>query len=872
MAHRESGYRTSGGEDMLEAAMSLSFEPTRTSWDLLLDRGERLLQSTATRAVLSFLIVVSVLPTQVYHAVLPAWLAGRFDPLFLIVFLPEMALRTTILARRAREHRASVAEALVLLADLVALASFLPLPTDLLWLRLLRLSRLVLLVGYWGRLATDLWSVVSSRERRYQIGLVLMLAVGTSFVTAILLFELGPRYDYNGNGVIDAADAHFLHVFWWSFRQLPDPGNLISHPSHLAVALSSLALTFSGLLFFSFIIGISAGVMSEMMRHASERAPGLREHTALVGLGPCSRMLVEDLLAMDRKNRRRRAIAVLGSSETPTWLEKKAYKRVVYRSGDPMKVDDLKRVDVHHAKRVLVMTESGPTADARAVAAVLAIRTCSTRADVFLDVEHEKDFDAARMAGGPKTHVIGAGSLLGYLIAHNAIHPGAHRAVRELLSEAGDDVYTYIFDTTERRRLAQAQLRLAPAALFQQLLRQGVVLLGVFVGGPGIERIADLKVLFNLFDVQQSATSHFEEGCLRSEVVYGLVAVCAHWSSLRDAAVRLLDQGLGEEALPPSPQTSPVPLMRTRAPRRVLICGTSPRVPRVISQLAGYCDSLDVTLLTRSIDHVEIIEDSLRTMVESRCYAAGSKPKPWLPEALPDGRRVRAEFPWGQVNVRIQVLDWTDLGSLMRVDLPGTDVVLFLPQNPDDVSDGLVAIGCLRIADVFTSKDRRFNPDLRVVAQLGDPTKADLLESRLDETSPADESRYTVLSCERLRQSFAVRNLFVLGLSQVLFELLSAQGNHLQRLVPSWPGGKPPEGSFDSGELARFLITHDHLLPIGFEMVGQNEPLLNADSLYPGRRIACSELQAVYVVGRRPKGKQSPSLSEARSAADLSRS
>jgi hypothetical protein len=621
------------------------------------------------------------------------------------------------------------------------------------------------------------------------------------------------------------------------------------------VALSSLALTFAGLLFFSFIIGISAGVMSEMMRQAGERAPGLREHTALIGIGPSSRMLVEDLLAMYRKNRRWRAIAVLGSSEeTPAWLEKSSCKRVVYRSGDPMRVDDLKRVDVHHAKRVLVMTESGPAADARAVAAVLAIRTCTTRADVFLDVEHEKDFDAARMAGGPKTHVIGAGSLLGYLIAHNALHPGAHRAVRELLSEAGDDVYTYIYEPPERRRLEQARMRFAPDALFQELLRQGVVLLGAFVSGSSIERIEDLKVLFNPFDVEQSAAGHFEQGRLRSEVVYGFVGVCAHWANLRDAALRLLDHGLAEEPLPPPPQMSPVPLLRAMPPQRVLICGTSPRVPRVISQLAGYCDGLDVTLLTRSVDHVEIVEESLRTMVEGASRVAGDRPKPWQPEQLPDGRRIRAEFPWGQVNLRILVLDWTDVGRLLRVDLPETDVVLFLPQDPDDVSDGLVAIDCLRIADAFMSKDRRFNPDLRVVALLGDPTKADLLESRLDETAPANQARFTVLSCERLRQSFAVRNLFVRGLSQVLFELLSVQGQHLQRLLPAWPGGKPPEGTFDAGELVRYLITHERLLPIGFELIGQDGPLLSANMLCPGQRLACAELQAVYVVGRMSKG------------------
>jgi hypothetical protein len=847
---------------MLLAAMILSPASLLTPRDSLLDQGERLLQSTATRTVLSFLIVLSVLPTEVYEHVLPGWLARRFDPFFLIVFLPELLLRTAILARRVRQHRPRLAEVLVLLADLVALLSFFPLASDFAWLRLLRLSRLVLLVGYWGRLAADLWLVLSSRERRYQIGLVLVLALVTSFVTAILLFELGPAYDYDDNGVVNRADLRFAHVFWWSFRQLPDPGNLITHPIHLAVVGASLVMTFSGMLLFSFVIGISAGVMGELMHRARERALGLREHTALIGIGSCSRLLVEDLLALYRKNRRYCRIAVLGSaSEPPEWLETRAFKHVIYRSGDPMRVDDLKRVDVDSAKRVLIMTESGPAADARAVAAVLAVRTCTPNADVFLDVEHEKDFAAARMAGGPRTHVIGAGSLLGYLIAHNAVHPGAKRAVRQLLSHGGDDVYTYVYSPTERNRFCEDRKRFMPDTLFQEFLGQGVILLGAFVGleiGDQVRqvrqiRIEDLKVVFNLFDVEDDAEAFFENGCLRSEFVHGFIGICVHWADLRGCALQLLDRRLPEKPLAPPPSISPVPLARTVPPRRVLICGASTRVPRVVSELVGYAGHVDITLLTRTVDQIASLEDGIRTAFDGALSTVPrEKQKTWSVESLPEGRRIEMDFPCGRMNLRILALDWTDAGRLLLhpwVDLAQTDAVLFLPREQDDVTDGLVAIDCLRMADFFASMRSRMNPSLRVVALLGDPTKSDLLESRLDETAPENEMRFTVLSSERLRQGFAVRNLFVRGLSPLLLELLSVQGHHLQRLVPAWPEGRPPEGTFDVWDLVRYCIVHDRLLPIGFELSGSNEAILDASALRPGQRIANADLRAVYVVG-----------------------
>ena len=84
----------------------------------------------------------------------------------------------------------------------------------------------------------------------------------------------------------------------------------------------------------------------------------------------------------------------------------------------------------------------------------------------------------------------------------------------------------------------------------------------------------------------------------------------------------------------------------------------------------------------------------------------------------------------------------------------------------------------------------------------------------------------------------------------MLFELLSARGRHLQRLLPVWPGGRPEAGSFAPAELARYLIAHQRLLLIGCELAGQSTPILDAGLLDPGQRIRYADLQAVYVVGR----------------------
>jgi hypothetical protein len=335
--------------------------------------------------------------------------------------------------------------------------------------------------------------------------------------------------------------------------------------------------------------------------------------------------------------------------------------------------------------------------------------------------------------------------------------------------------------------------------------------------------------------------------------VQGFVGVGRQWADLKAAAQRVPGSTLPEEQLGPAPPARPVPLTPAKTPARILICGAGARVPRVILEVLRHAGSLEATVLTRDAQQVGAVADEVRTAFAGRMPAAAAGAAAWKIETLADGRCLECVFPGGRLRVRILVLDWTDTAHLRghpSVDLQHIDVMLFLPREQDDVTDGLVAIDCLRIADSFVSGEPSFPPDLRVVALLGDPTRTDLLESRLDATAPGREARFTVLSSERMRQGFAVRNLFVPGLSPVLFELLSAHGQHLQRLVPAWPEGRPPDGSCAAWELACHLILHERLLPVGLELAGQAAPQLDASIFAPGRRINHADLQAVYVIGR----------------------
>jgi hypothetical protein len=828
-----------------------------------LDHAERVLQADATKLVLSFLIILSVLPAATLAAALPPELVARLDLVFLALFVPEFALRLATWLRRHRRRRAAAWEPVLLAADLLALISFLPLHgmfRDLAYFRLFRLTRLLLLLGYWGEMVADLWAILSGRERRYQVVFVLLIGLVLSFAGAVILAEFAPEYDYNQDGAVDAADRAFHQVLWWSFRQLPDPGNLAVEPKNSFIVAISLLMTSSGLLLFSFLIGISAGAMDELMRRSQERPPGLRNHTVILGLGPYSFFLLEELAEIYRKNRKAVRGIVLGPTPDPPDYFRRRRQAYAYRHGDPVNVSDLDRVDIDQAKRVIVQAGPAEEPDAKVISAILAARARNHAAYLFPDLEHEKNFHAARAAGGAHTHVIGSGPFLGYYVAQNVIYPGVYRAYRQLLTTIGAEVYTYVFDVDERRRLRETHaVGLDPGALFASARLAGVTTVGVFVDREcrASCEVEELEVLLNPLarEVPRRSPHAFGSGgALRAEALGGLIGVALRWEDLRAFASALVQA-------PPSTTLARAPgpaglELRLPAPaaERVLICGASLRVPRVIVELIQFFGPLEVTVLVREEAHLRPLADAVESALEG--YLTGlpePREPPWVLSAAAAAREFRVQTAAGGATVRILHADWSDAALLLRhpqVDLSRTDALLFLPREGGEAADGMVALDCLRIAHFGQCGAVRFRPGFRVLGKVRDPVKSDLLERRLDQMAgPGAKARFTIISSERIRNHFMVQNIFVRGLNAVYLELLDGCGQHFCRLVPHLP---PAEGESDLDELTRHLAAERGLLLIGFERAaadGSTEVLLDPRALGSGQRVAWSALRALYVVG-----------------------
>jgi hypothetical protein len=284
----------------------------------------------------------------------------------------------------------------------------------------------------------------------------------------------------------------------------------------------------------------------------------------------------------------------------------------------------------------------------------------------------------------------------------------------------------------------------------------------------------------------------------------------------------------------------------------VLICGASPRVPRVIAELLQSFGRLDVTVLVRDEVRQTALVESVLAALEGFLSGVPRARPVWGSVLTTEGSpQLRIEGPGGSSTVRFSHCDWSDPAVMLRhphVDLPRTDVLLFLPGVPDDTSDGTVALDCLRIAHYGASRAVTFRPGFRVVGMMRDPVKSDLLERRLDEMAgPEAEARFSIISSERLRHLFMVQNIFVRRLNAVYLELLGGYGQHLCRLVPA----APLPAAIDAWELVSHLLVRRGMVPVGLEILDghdSRETVLDPRRLGPGQRFRGADIKAIYMV------------------------
>lgn len=824
--------------------------------------AEHLLDRFVVRMALSVAIIVSLVPME--------WV-GHFDMVFLAIFGTEFALRSFALVAGPRRdakpvglggatHEQPVSASsgrmgaiVLLVVDFVALLSFVPFSVDAegaRWLRLFRLTRMFLLVGYWAPLVRDLWSILARRERARQIILMGFVVGGLSFAGAVVLYQLGGQpVDVNGDGLTDRRDQSFVHLLWWSFRQVQDPGNMLSSPNALPMVLISVLLTVFGLFLVSFLIGLGTDVVRELLELTRMRAPGLRGHTVVVNITPSTRRLLRELMRYYRKLlptdarlltagwfrdlRRRgfggpRYLIVGRSHEPPDFLRQPELSRIVYRERSEDEEELIQRADLLVAKRIVLLADLQDDApDAVTIETLLTlvervrekegsrelVRPLGRQRVVIAEILDESNVPAAHAALATgvdsfRGFVVPTEKLLALFFASVVRRPGLGHLLEELLTSRGHEIYTCFFRTPGLGFSLQQTPSLGrdPTAAMDHLLARGlarrrgrVIPLGLIVDREGRPGTPDFDLVIN--PVQ--GDPHVE---LRGR---GFVAVADNFRSVRELAEALPD---GHEGGPPQPEAAQEPLpelARTHRTKmtRVLVCGFRPGSIYMLEELFRSDPGGEVLVLVEDEDALRQAEDALRghTQLVERGLMRG---RHGVFFAQPEGHWQfnPHEDANGPSVMHLCVADW--MASRHLVDLPAgfghvsdLDAIVFVAGEGNQ-SDPRTTTALLKLEQLFVSTPLHERP--RVLAEVFDGKLATRLEQRC---RGLGIEHVRVFSIQELRAYFLFQSVVVPGFDVVYAELLGSWGQSFVHYAAS-----PRTGTCSFRGLAMHLRQRGQLL------------------------------------------------------------
>ncbi|MDB4995822.1 MAG: hypothetical protein JWM74_3254 [Myxococcaceae bacterium] len=522
--------------------------------------------------------------------------------------------------------------------------------------------------------------------------IALLIAV-VSIVGGLLARRTGGTFKSDGDAV------------WWAFLRLTDPGYLGDDQGAALRTLSTIVTVLGYVIFLGALVAIMTQWLNATMAKLESGLTPIAANNHIVILGYSNRTaaIVRELLVSEGRVRRfldargaaRLRIVILAESVTfevvqelkdrlgPLWSQ----RQVTLRSGTPLRIDHLRRVDFLHAAAILLPAldlagDGSATPDARTIKALLAIASSTGELEgrelplVVAEVVDSRRVAIAERAYPGKIEVLAADGFVGRLLVQAVRHPGISDVYEELLAPAGaNDIFV--------RRLPELDGQ--PIGAITGAFPEAIVL-GVVRSSAGgqVE-----SILAPPDDFELEPTDH-------------LVFVATSFEACTPTALPE-SPALPEPTSPAHASEPPRERARQRA-RRVLVLGWNQKVPALLRELA-------LAHTTDGLHQVDVF--SMRDVAEREASHAGEL----------DPKRIAVRHLQG---------DYTAGTALLRLDPGSYDNVVLVASDWADTeheSDARTILGHLLLEEALALAPRK----PAIVCELMDAENIELLDEHESE-------------------------------------------------------------------------------------------------------------------------------------------
>ncbi len=482
-------------------------------------------------------------------------------------------------------------------------------------------------------------------------------------------------------------------AIWWAFLRLTDPGYLGDDVGTWRRIVST-ALTIIGyVIFLGALIAVMTQWLNALMRNLERGLTPIAENGHILILGWTDRTptIVRELLVSEGRVRRflRRhqaknlRIVILAEEVGPQYVQELRDalgdlwdgRRIILRSGSPLRVQHLERTDFLHASVIVIpgadftgnaaIGDASETADTAAIKILLSIanhaaaRRVEELPQVVAEIADARKAVIAQRVYPGSVEIVASDLFISRLITQNVRNRGLSHLTAELFAHGpGNEIYV-----REHPGLAGASAGSLPS-LFRRAIVVGVVRPDGRRYRPILSPPADLVL----------------------EPGDKLVLIARHYEDTDPATAA---EATGS-AVVPAPRGVAARTQSARPARRILVLGWSHRVPALVSGFGGY---------ERDEFELDIVSS-----------------------LAPDARTHElAQYGGGPPNVRVRQIegDYTVPSDIARLQPAGYDHILLLGSNwlpGREESDARTVLGYLLLREQLGNGAKT-----HVLAELMDP-------------------------------------------------------------------------------------------------------------------------------------------------------
>jgi hypothetical protein len=250
----------------------------------------------------------------------------------------------------------------------------------------------------------------------------------------------------------DSSALSFGEAAWDSLMRTLDPGTM-GGDTGWGFRIVMLGVTLGGIFIVSTLIGIlSTGISSKLDELRKGHSFVVeKNHTLILGWSEKIFPVISELIIAN-ENQKNPSIVILAprdkvemEDDIKIKIPKTKNTRIIFRSGNPIDLDDLKIVNPDEARSILILAGQETEPDIHVIKTILAVINNPGRKEscyhIVAEISDRKNKEVAEMIGKNEITLIHSEDLIARVIAQTCRQSGLSIVYDELLGFEGDETY-----------------------------------------------------------------------------------------------------------------------------------------------------------------------------------------------------------------------------------------------------------------------------------------------------------------------------------------------------------------------------------------------------------------------------------------------